>query len=168
MVVLSFRRRVAGHSAAWHAVQITGVNHTQIVRFLCTCERLTGSLRPPGKQRWGIESPRTWAVLRLTMSANLAGRSTGRSAGVIPCRSVSTEVAAQRSVCAGKPLHLPFAVRPRSPATPQTRNAQDSETRDVPPRVTTNPKRPTRHRGRLYSVPRTCHVPPVLARHGVE
>jgi hypothetical protein len=31
-------------------------------------------------------------------------------------------------VCAGKPLHILCAVRLGSPATPQTRNAQDSET----------------------------------------
>jgi hypothetical protein len=30
--------------------------------------------------------------------------------------------------CAGKPLYFLCAVRPRSPATPQGRNAQDSET----------------------------------------
>ena len=38
----------------------------------------------------GIVSPRAWAVLRLMTSSNFIGCSTGRSAGLVPLRSLST------------------------------------------------------------------------------
>ena len=41
-------------------------------------------------------SPRALAVLRLSTSSNFVGRSTGRSAGLAPFRSLSTKTAARR------------------------------------------------------------------------
>ena len=61
-----------------------------------------GSVSPPGSpaQRitssaWnrivgGRVSPKAWAVLRLMMRSNFIGRSTGRSPGLAPLRSLST------------------------------------------------------------------------------
>ena len=48
------RRGVADTS---RSVDLSGVKHIQIVRFLYACERLTGSLVRLEEQRWGIESP---------------------------------------------------------------------------------------------------------------
>jgi hypothetical protein len=37
----------------------------------------------------GMVIPSAWAVLRLITSSNAIGRSTGRSAGLVPCRILS-------------------------------------------------------------------------------
>ena len=44
----------------------------------------------------GIVRPSAWAVLRLMTSSNFVGCSTGRSAGLVPLRILSTYAAARR------------------------------------------------------------------------
>jgi hypothetical protein len=52
------------------------------------------------EQRRGNSQPSSFAVLRWMTNSHVVGCSTGRSAGLVPFRILSTSVAARRS-CAG-------------------------------------------------------------------
>src|SRR5262249_59166118 len=56
---------------------------------------ITSSARPSNDG--GIERPSVFAVLRLTVSANLVGACAGKSAGFAPLRILSTYSAARRN-----------------------------------------------------------------------
>ena len=52
--------------------------------------RRVGVLMPFAENDSGIVSPSALAVLRLTTRSNLTGCSTGRSAGLVPCKILCT------------------------------------------------------------------------------
>src|SRR4029079_1237592 len=100
-----------------------------------TLQLLRAALNVPKKRSYSITSsarassdggtanPRAFAVLRLTISSNFVGCSTGRSAGFAPLRILSTYVAARlyRSEKLG-----PHVSRIPAPAPVRVRHTVDS------------------------------------------
>src|SRR5262249_48336931 len=61
------------------------------------------------KRCGGTVSPRALAVLRLMTKSIFVGRSTGRSAGLAPCKILSTRTAARQARCT---RFAPYDMRP--------------------------------------------------------
>src|SRR5262245_1669181 len=72
--------------------------------------------RPEEVGMGASSSPSALAVLRLMISSNFVGRSTGRSAGLAPLRILSTNTAARRQPQRGSDSFGPYVSRPPSSA----------------------------------------------------